>query len=653
MKRLLQLVTLVTCASYTATAQDLAYKIPEKAFSVFSVKSDQLFKLYPATEFNNSTLGKKLLAHLSKTTDKDYKGIEDLGMNLSSNIYYYYQATDSIKCHGLLIPLADSKKINALFAKQADSIQKVNGVNILPRPTQKTVIAWNEQFLYLTYGTMATYFFSDSANAARYNIPVISSEDYYEYEEEHGDTVTATPLDSATTAYMPEEVVADTTAYPDNGVVEVPPPPAIESAPPVSETPSEESSANDPAVEDVQPYDYDGKKEIIESRKRMMDSVATIWLTNSAQQIFEKRTTAPSILNNSSYLRSADNNAVATFWMANLESLYTSFLPYKLLKYGNIMRGYGNINARLYMGKENIRLTSEMGLDAEKSASYEKICDHKINKNFLKYIKSDSLIGFMSYSFNTEAYMNEMPKLLLQSYTGSRYDEEMSMAADVMSVMLDEQAIAKVIKGDALFLLTNLSEKQVTYQTYNYNEETFEYKDTVMTKTETLPDFLFMLSSDDTRLFEKLLNYGIRKEKIVLNNGIYSIAQSRKNPFSMHVLIKNGIVFLGTSLQDLSQIRDGSFKGNIDKQHKELLTKNNIALFFSPQSLSAKMPTRELEKTNEKISQLLSGAGNIYLTSAGMKDGYISGDLTIDVPKGEENALKYFLHLIEDMDKLK
>ena len=638
MKRLLQLVTLVTCASYTATAQDLAYKIPEKAFSVLSVKSDQLFKLYPAAEFNNSTLGKKLLSQLSKTTEKDYKSIEDLGMNLSSNMYYYYLTTDSVKIHGLLIPLADSRKVDALFAKHADSIQKVNGVNILPRPKEKTVIAWNEQFLYLTYGSVGTYFFTDSANAARYNIPVMSSDDYYQYNDEHTDAVTEPAIDSVATENIPQEGVQDTGAYPDSMVVEAPP---VASDPPVDDA---ATAADGTPVEDAQPY---------LERKRMIDSVATIWLTSSAQQIFEKRSSAPSILSNRGYQRSADNNAVATFWMAGLQDLYASFLPYKLLRYGNIMRGYGDVNARLYMGKENIRLTGEMGLDAEKSASYEKICDHKINKNFLKYIKSDSLIGFMSYSFNTEAYMNEMPKLLLQAYDGNSYSEEMAMAADLVSVMLDEKAIAQVIKGDALFLLTNLSEKQVTYQSYNYNEETFEYKDTVMTKTETLPDFLFMFSSDDTRLFERLLNYGIKKQKIALNNGIYSIEQSKKNPFSLHVLIKDGIVFLGTSLQDLTQIHDGSFKGSLDKQHKELLTNNNIALFFSPKSLSAKMPARELEKTNEKISKLLAGSGNVYLTSAGLKDGYISGDITIDVPKGEENALKYFLNLIEEMDKIK
>ncbi|MCF6405032.1 hypothetical protein L3C95_19175 [Chitinophaga filiformis] len=645
MKRLLQLVTLVTCASYTATAQDLAYKIPEKAFSVFSVKSDQLFKLYPTAEFNNSTLGKKLLTQLSKTTDKDYKSIEDLGMNLSANVYYYYQFTDSIKYHGVLIPLADSKKIDVLFAKQADSIQKVNGVNILPRPKDKTVIAWNEQFLYLTYGSAANYFLADSANAARYGIPVLSGDDYYYYDErddEHADAVTAPAIDTVAVEDVP--VAADTMTYPDSGVIEVPAPAPVESVPAIPEVSSEETSAEEAGAEDMQPY---------RERRRMMDSVATIWLTASTQQIFEKRNTDPSILNNPGYLRSADNNAVATFWMADLQDIYSSFLPYKLLKYGNIMRGYGNVNARLYMGKENIHLTSELGLDAEKSAIYQQICDRKINKNFLKYIKSDSLIGFMSYSFNTEAYMNEMPKLLLQSYGSNRYSEEMAFAADLVSVMLDEKAIAQVVKGDALFLLTNLSRKQVTYQTYNYNEETFEYKDTVMTKTETLPDFLFMFSSDDTRLVEKLLNYGIKKEKIQLNNGIYSIAQMRKNPFTMHVLIKDGIVFLGTSLQDLTQIHDGSFKGNLDKQHKELLTKNNIALFFSPKSLGAKIPAKELDETNEKISKLLAGAGNVYLTSAGLKDGYISGDLTVDVPKGEENALKYFLNLIEEMDKIK
>lgn len=642
MKRLLQLVTLVSCASYTATAQDLAYKIPEKAFSVVSIKSDKLFQLCPANEFNNSTLGKKFLGELSKTANENYKSIEELGINLSSNVYYYYQVTDSINYHGLLVPLTDGSKIEGLFSQQADKIKKINGISILERPNQKTVMAWNNQMLYMAYGSVNNYFFSDSAHAAIYGINT-SSEDAYYDTDVVVDTVTAPPAID----YIPMDdstVVVDSVAGAD--IMEAPSLPDEETPPPVL---SDDAAT---AAEEVPDED----KLAHEENRRIKDSLTVSWLTTSIQQIFDKSSTTPSILNNPGYQRSADNNAIATFWMADIQSVYSTFFPFQYFnKYGNFMRGYGNVNARLYMGKEQIRLTGEMGLDAEKSASYARICDHKLNKKFFKYIKGDSLIGFMSYSFNTEAYMNELPKLLTGSYSsyGARYEEEMMLATDLLSLMLDEKAIAKVIKGDALFLMTNVSKKQVTYQTYNYDEETFEYKDTVMTKTETLPDFLCMVSSDDTRLIEKLLQYAIRKEKVQLNNGIYSIGQTKKNPFNLHILIKDGIVFLGTSLQDISQIQNGSFKGNLDKQQKELLTKNNMALFFSPKSLGAKMPVDEWKEDSEKIVKLLGGTGNVYITSAGIKDGYISMDMTADVPKEKENALKYFLDLIDDMGKLK
>ncbi len=639
MKRFLQLAALVSFASSAATAQDLAYKIPEKAFSVVSIKSNQLFQLCPANEFNNSTFGKKFLEKLSETANENYKSIEELGFNLSANAYYYYQVTDSINYHALLVPLTDASKINALFSKHADSIRTINGLSVLQRPDEKTVIAWNNQMLYLTYGSLNSYFFSDSAHAATYGDIGTVYDDY---------AANDVMVDTAAAAVTYDEPIADSVVEADSAPVvaeapEAPLPPAL---PEDTTAPITFDYGTDEAVsaEETQAR---------EERKRHRDSLTISWLTTSTQEIFSKNSTAPSILNNPGYRRSADDNAIATFWMSDIQSIYSTFFPYKyFMKYGgNFLRGYGNVNARLYMGKEQIRLTGEMGLDAEKAASYAKICDHKLNKKFLKYINADSLIGFMSYAFDTEAYMYEMPKLLSGAYS-YRYNEEMALVTDLVNVMLDEKAIAKVIKGDALFLLTNLKERQVTYQSYEYNEETFEYKDTVKTKTETLPDFLCMFSSDDTQLIERLLQYGIRKGKIVLGSGIYSIEQTGKNPFSLHLLIKDGIVFIGSSLQDISQIQDGSFKGNADKQHKELLAKNNFTMFFSPKSLGKKLPG-ELGETGEEMTKILGAAGNVYITSAGIKDGYISMDMTADVPKEKENALKYFLDFMEDMGHLK
>jgi hypothetical protein len=377
------------------------------------------------------------------------------------------------------------------------------------------------------------------------------------------------------------------------------------------------------------------------------DSLEAVWMMTYAQDIFNKRN--PSILNNPAYIRSLDKNALGTFWMADLQRIYSGYLPYNYLRYGNIFKGYGSINARLYMDKEHMRITGEMALDADKADAYRKIYHKKLNKKFLKYIKSDSLIGFMSYAFDTEAYLNELSQIFGQSY--GAYSEEMALGGDLLSLLLDEKAIARVVKGDALILLTDLTPKETTYTTYVYDEN-YERKDTVQTKTETLPNFLCMISSDDTQLIEKFLKYGINKHKIQFANNIYSLNPGTRNPFNLNILIKDGIVFMGTSLTDIEQINAGTYKGNLNKQQKELLLKNNMTMFFSPKNLHYKMPV-EMENMSENISKILGNSGDVYLRSSGIKGNYISAELTADVPGNQENALKYFFSLFNDVTKAK
>jgi hypothetical protein len=611
MRRVLQLLTLSLFAGYTGIAQDLANKIPEKALAVASIKSDQLFQLFPIAAFDTSALGQKLLDNFSKRTGGDYKSIEDAGINLSSTIYYYSQKTDSISYNCLLIPLSDARKLEALFNDTTRAkIKQQGGIKMLTT-SGNNLIMWNNELLYIAHGSISAYIFNDSLMAARYGIKHL--ENYY------------------------DEPLVDTVALPEsdsNMVVE---------APMVIEAPMAIAPSEDTTESPVAETDYD---RAYREQQTKQDSIATAWMITYSLDILNKNN--PSILNNPAYLRSLDKNAIGTFWMEDLQRIYSGYLPYSYMKYANMLRGYGSVNARLYMDKEHMRITGEMALDADKADAYRKIYDKKLNKKFLQYIKSDSLIGFMSYAFDTEAYLNELPKIFSQTY--GAYGEEIDLGGDLLSLMLDEKAIAKVVKGDALILMTNLSSRETTYQTYVYDEN-YQRKDTMQTKTETLPDILAMFSSDDTRLIEKLLKYGINKHKIHLENNIYSLYRSTKNPFNLHILIKDGIVFMGTSKTDIEQINAGTFKGNLNKQQKELLLENNMTMFFSPKNLHDKMPVTEMGNMTETVSNLLGNSGNVYMKSSGIKGNYVSAELVADVPNNQENALKYFFSLFNILTK--
>ncbi|HJT72650.1 MAG TPA: hypothetical protein VJ720_01505, partial [Chitinophaga sp.] len=162
MKRALQLVTLLL-AGYTGMAQDLAYKIPEKARMVASFRADQLFRLYPAAEFDTSAMGRELLGKISKKSSADFKSIEDLGLDLKGTIYYYSQHTDSINYNCVLIPIKDAGKVEKLFTEdERAAFTRQNGVTALQTAVNKPLVAWNNEILVVTYGTLNKYFLEDS-----------------------------------------------------------------------------------------------------------------------------------------------------------------------------------------------------------------------------------------------------------------------------------------------------------------------------------------------------------------------------------------------------------------------------------------------------------------------------------------------------------
>lgn len=676
MKKLLTAILLY--AGLHATAQDLTYKIPKEAMAVASVKGNKFLELCSIGEFNNSLLGKKILKEFNKKNKgTQYNSAENLGVQLDGTVYYYNLQTDSIGYNCFLFPLADATRFEHLLDDYEKEIKRNGTTRSLYNKSDKAFLQWDEHTALLVIGSLKLpYFEADSARSARYGIKQVSYGDYYRDEysaEAAADTVAAVAVDTAVAepADKSWDTVADVAAV-DEGTKDTawtvadPPAPAepdiLISAPPVTAaTPVDEVHASieiSPNAYDQEAYDRD-----LAQQRELQGKLTREWVTRFATGSFTK-TSGPSILDNPDFLRSQDKNAAATFYLSEVQSLYNSlsmfyYAPYRYPGMNALMQGYGSINARLYLDKDKAYINSEMLLDEKKAATYKKIYAHKPNKQFARYINSDKLIGFMSYSFDTEHYLQELPDMLKPAFTRilgtANYSEEANIGAELLSLLLDEKAVSKVIKGDAVLLFTDVGPKEYTYTTYEYNDD-YERKEVTKTKTETLPDFLFMMSSEDPHIIERLLNYGVRKERITLKNGIYTLGQklTKDAPFRFHVLIKDGIVFCGTSYRDIQQIAAGTYQGNISKEQKDLLLKSNCALYFNPKSVIGKIPREEFGSYRklEDLNTLLGNMGPLYARTTGIKGNRISGELVAQVPESKENALKYFFSLVEYAAKL-
>jgi len=691
-------------SAYAANAQDLAYKIPKNAMAVASVRGEQLLQLMTVAEFDQSYLGKELLEEINYSKRKDkFKSIEDFGIKLNGTVYYFNQQTDSISYNCLLIPLADAQKFEKIF-KQRDRDKIVrNGENRkLYNDGDKALLNWNNEFAYFVFGDLKDKFLEeDSVMAERYGIKEVNYSDYYNnYAPEAVEADDSYAVDTAygvVEAYPVVEATKDEyyegvkeMAYEDIPV-DAPPPPVMyvepksvgidrddeedDDAPVMVQVEEQTDYIDAPPVVAEAAYDVayttveaapandfntSAYNKAYEQQRAIKSKLTTDWVNGFASKGFSKTSINNSILENAAYLRSLDNSAVATFYLSDMQSLYTGFLPYVSRRYfglSNIMEGYGSVNAKLFMDNEAMRITSEMEVDEAKATAYKKMYKRKPNKKFAKYINSDKMVGFVSYSLDTEEYLNEFPKMLNSNYGRifGLYSDEIGLSAELFSLLLDEKAVAKVVKGDAILLLNDIGPKEYTYTTYDYDDD-YKRTEVKKTKTETLPDFLFMMSTDDTRLIMRLLNYGINKEKVTLKNGIYTLDNkiTRGNPFSIHVLIKDGILFCGTSYRDIQQISTDNYHGNLSKEHRNLLLKNNMSMLFNPKNIVGKISAKEFGNVRKltDFNNLMGSTGPMYARTTGVKNNRISGEMVAEVPQDKVNALKYFFSLIEQAAKL-
>lgn len=161
-------------------AQDLVKKIPLNAFTVATIKGDNVFKLMFVKDFNESFLGRKLLTETSKSLDQNFTSIEDFGINVEKNMYYFNQLSDSITYNCFLIPIKDARKFESLIQNKEKKFTQQGDIRTMVLPDSTSILKWNNDMLYFVAGSINSSFFSDSTKSARYGIKEIRFQNNYD-----------------------------------------------------------------------------------------------------------------------------------------------------------------------------------------------------------------------------------------------------------------------------------------------------------------------------------------------------------------------------------------------------------------------------------------------------------------------------------------
>ena len=621
------------CFSAFAIAQDTTTKIPNDAVVVATIKGNNLLQLMSMEELNNSFVGAEILKEVSKKENK-YNSLEDFGFNLGATSHYFFQVNDSINYNTIIIPIKDVNKFESFLKDQNNKeIVNQNGVKSF-KDQNDGAIVWNDSVLIMVIGSTNDFYFENEEVINRYGL---ESEDYSSYEEF---------IDGAEEVVEVEEYVIESAEVYEEVEVE-----EVEEE--IEETVIESTEIYEEDTEEEEDYSY--YNDYYNSNYTKKKELAKKWSMSKAIELLSQPV-SKSILQNKSYLKSLDDKAEVTLWISDFSSIYDNLfgsMYYRQLGGLNLGSMYADsgLTAKLFLEKDKLQLITTYTMSDEMAESYKKMTSNKLNKKFLKYINEDRMIGYMSYSISTKAALDEYPKLMKNLYSSMpSYGEEAGLAIDLFSLLLDEEAVSKVLPGDMLFLLSGISQRDVTYTTYEYNDD-YEYVEIENTKTETVPDFLLMISTEDARFLNKFINYSIKKQLVTYENGYY-VLTIPQSPLDVFFAIKDGIVFIGTSELEMNKIIKGTFDAKVSSKHKKLLLDSNYSAYLNGKQLASKIPMEDMNKDMvDKLNWFLNNTEDGYIKSSKIKGNSMDAEMVIEVPSTEENALKYLFNIIETFSK--
>lgn len=640
------------------SAQNHFKKLPADINFLATFDTKNLFQLVDTKDVNTTLNKLDFFKKLSDSLSEDIHQIEDLGINLASKSYVFTRLADSVTFIGALIPLSDAKRFQA-FIPAHKKVHVVDGLQTIYSVDRSIRISWDENTAYVLTGVVKDSYLAREDVKERYGL---TENPYYNYYDTD-DAVTESIEAAADAAYEYDYV--DT-------VVDI--------------TDTAYAAAFDDIAETITMDLYDDYDTITDND--LLDSVGYSIYENQ-EDIYQDETTtayyrwlaetdsikgliagewvdaemANIITGNykpfiapKGFAGKSGKNTVAHYWIRSVDELYQNFMPTGIIEQafgiGSLSKlKYGYEQANLFFDVDNnkLKLHGALDLDQETAKIFKKVYDKKLNPKMYKYIDRDAL-GFLSLSMNSEAYLKYIPQYI-QRYYGAfvpQYQEAFTVGATLFDIIVDEKAVAKVFKGDNLFVLNGVTKQEITYTDYEYDED-YNYTQIEKTKMDEIPQFLWMFSSDDMRIFEQLLALGMRQDEVLLENGIYKIGKVSRQFSNFYVLMKDGIVFLGNDENQITAIKNNTYKPNVNGLSRKVMKKNRFAALFHVNKIPTLIADLDLPVSRDldSLTSDLAQYGDFYVVSPGMKGNSFQGELGIEFPDKGKNALYFLIDLLE------
>ena len=657
----LAITVLAVSISGNLFSQDLLHKVPEESKFVIALNGKGFFKHANMEQLNGIF---KRAGVFEKIMDDNgsfqSENIEEFGIDLNAKSYIHFNVNDSLQFFGALIPLKDKAQFESILPEESE-IKVINGLSSIETDDRTLRISWDQQTLYILGGVAMENYFSREDIRQKYGMLEKPEYDYaedaaavpdtldweaYDFDEENTvDTIVlADPGNESVEEIETAVEKAAEAAIEEAEIVTIPPPPAL---------PDDFESVDSVLARDEYQDDYYTEYSRVTAHN---DSIQDLFVHQQLDAEMARLLAGELGSYKSKKMATMKENELMHFEMGKLSNLFEYYYPTDIL-YGYMGRpsfdyGYEHINSTLLVDGNKMKWLGDVTFDKEMAKYYKEIYQKKINPKFLNFVNDDAL-GFLSFNVNSEAYIKHMPAIVKRVYGGmdGKVGQIIDLFTTAFDIVVDEKAVAKVFKGDNLFVLNGVSQKEVKYIDYEYDED-YNYTEIEKTKMEKIPDYLWMFSSDDTRVFEKILAILITEDNIMEHDGIYEVKSAKIDEIAPYIMIDKGIVFLGNNMEQLKQIKSNSYKSTKSK-YASILKKNKFAMVFNTKKIPDMIDDLDLPVHRSMDAEIknLSQYGDLYMISNGMKGDKFLWEAGVEFPNDGKNAVDYLINTFDNISK--
>ncbi|WP_163409372.1 hypothetical protein [Flavobacterium ajazii] len=562
-------------------------------------------------QFNGSQLSKKvnvaevlnhsLLKNAKEKMKLDVNEYADL-IKLDQKITVHGNYSDSIPYYQVTIPIKSRGDIkNFLIQKDQENassskllIEDFGQYSVYNSADKKTTVAWNDSYLVI-FGLTKKYSYNDYALAP----PVVD------------DTVAVVAESPVTEMVVEtiEEPVVDT-AYTDN-------------------------------------YYANFQKE-----QTAFDSIQAISQNRFIKLLFENGFTVPSsdkVHENADISCWVDyGTAMSSFNSAYMAlakfTTYNKFLPSQK-NLGNFVKG---VNVNFYFDNDNARIEEIVEYTKPIADLVGKISNRKVNKNIFNYFPAQKPLGYLTYHFNTKEMLNSFPTLSAEVFNNPYIlKEDIGVVTDLISTIIDEEATATLFDGDLSMFLYDVTEKEVTTKTFEYDEN-YESKEVVKTIKKAIPQFSVIFTSTHPTFADKLIQLGVRKNVLIQKGNYYEIKGTQEYG-GLFIFKEKDVVIVGNNI-DAIYPKDNSFSKEVKKELKQnyISAKISIDKLVTAYSNSGEAKGSELKVLNRLAQQF----SDVTLYSAKkLIDNKLKFELKLNSVKADKNIILQTLDLIDELNK--